>query len=245
MRRKVPVLQINQHDKEDDIWIVVNGEMHDITQFASKHPGLYVNKDWAKSEKTIGQVTASGKVKAIFVIADSLVISKREADERVRHDTPVASTNVGVVPAARTRRVQACRDRTSRSSTGPCMHPALGGRRAGDAAGMRRIVLRNRDSRVADTAPPAITAPPEPHKNFPKGFGAMMILVDGTFRRGSDIIMDICLGASAVGLARLPVPSLSGCIVFRECRLPVALSPTAIRLCVDVKDRFSSRCVPY
>lgn len=42
----------------------------------------------------------------------------------------------------------------------------------------------------------------ELHKNCPEVFGRMEILVDGGFRRGSDVVKAICLGASAVGIGR-------------------------------------------
>lgn len=31
--------QVAQHDKETDLWIVVNGDVYDLTRFADMHPG--------------------------------------------------------------------------------------------------------------------------------------------------------------------------------------------------------------
>lgn len=39
MARKVAASEILQHNKRGDVWIVVDGEVYDITQFAPEHPG--------------------------------------------------------------------------------------------------------------------------------------------------------------------------------------------------------------
>jgi L-lactate dehydrogenase (cytochrome) len=39
MARKVTTLEILQHNKGDDVWIVVDGEVYDMTAFAPEHPG--------------------------------------------------------------------------------------------------------------------------------------------------------------------------------------------------------------
>ncbi len=31
--------QIKEHNKEDDQWLVIDGNIYDITRFAKKHPG--------------------------------------------------------------------------------------------------------------------------------------------------------------------------------------------------------------
>lgn len=68
--------------------------------------------------------------------------------------------------------------------------------------GCQGLVLSNHGGRAVDTAPPAILTLLELQKNCPEVFGAMEVLVDGGFRRGSDVVKAICLGASAVGLGR-------------------------------------------
>ncbi|KAF9774891.1 hypothetical protein IL306_007061 [Fusarium sp. DS 682] len=68
--------------------------------------------------------------------------------------------------------------------------------------GCQGIILSNHGGRAADNALPAILVLLELHKHCPEVFGALEILVDGGFRRGSDIVKAICLGASAVGLGR-------------------------------------------
>ena len=39
MARKIPTQEIAKHAHEDDIWIVVNGKVYDVTKFAPNHPG--------------------------------------------------------------------------------------------------------------------------------------------------------------------------------------------------------------
>lgn len=39
MARKVSATEILQHAREDDIWIVVNGRVYDVTAFTPAHPG--------------------------------------------------------------------------------------------------------------------------------------------------------------------------------------------------------------
>lgn len=39
MARKVAASEILQHNKRGDVWIVVDGEVYDMTEFAPEHPG--------------------------------------------------------------------------------------------------------------------------------------------------------------------------------------------------------------
>ncbi|KAM5350830.1 hypothetical protein ACJ41O_007335 [Fusarium nematophilum] len=182
---------------------------------------LYVNKDRAKSEAALRQVARSGKVKAIFVTADLPVVSKREADERVRAESPVVNVNVNLTTRSKDKKGAGLA-----RQTGSFIDPTLnwediawirsitdlpivvkGIQRWGDALlalqhGCQGIVLSNHGGRAADTAMPAIITLLELHKNCPQVFGSMEILIDGGFRRGSDVVKAICLGASAVGLGR-------------------------------------------
>ncbi|KAF9769870.1 hypothetical protein IL306_012641 [Fusarium sp. DS 682] len=173
---------------------------------------LYVNKNRKLSEELLRKVTKTGKIKAIFVTADLPVVSKREADERVR------SENVG--PTEDWKGSGLARQ------TGSFIDPSLnwdditwlrtqvdlpivikGIQRWEDAKlamqhGVQGIVLSNHGGRAADTAPPSILLLLELHRNCPEVFDKMVVLVDGGFRRGSDVLKAICLGATAVGLGR-------------------------------------------
>lgn len=39
MAKTIAATEVAQHDKTDDIWIAVNGDVFDITDFAPEHPG--------------------------------------------------------------------------------------------------------------------------------------------------------------------------------------------------------------
>lgn len=39
MSRTISANEIILHNKSDDIWIVVNGNVYDMTEFAPDHPG--------------------------------------------------------------------------------------------------------------------------------------------------------------------------------------------------------------
>jgi cytochrome b involved in lipid metabolism len=39
MAKKVSVAEIRQHGIQEDVWIVVNGEVFDMTEYAPEHPG--------------------------------------------------------------------------------------------------------------------------------------------------------------------------------------------------------------
>ncbi|KAF4331838.1 CYB2-L-lactate dehydrogenase (cytochrome b2) [Fusarium beomiforme] len=173
---------------------------------------LYVNKNRKLSEDLLRKVTRTGKIKAIFVTADLPVVSKREADERVR------SENAG--PAEDWKGSGLARQ------TGSFIDPSLnwnditwlrtqvdlpivikGIQRWEDAKlamqhGVQGIVLSNHGGRAADTAPPSVLLLLELHRNCPEVFDKLVVLVDGGFRRGSDVLKAVCLGASAVGLGR-------------------------------------------
>ncbi|KAH6880518.1 mitochondrial cytochrome b2-like protein [Thelonectria olida] len=173
---------------------------------------LYVNKDRQKSGDLVRRATATGKVKAIFVTVDLPVVSKREADERAKNETSGPGKDWKGAGLAR--------------QTGSFIDPTLnwndiswlrrltdlpivikGIQRWEDAKlamqrGCDGIVLSNHGGRAADTAPPSIVLLLELHRNCPEIFHKLTVLIDGGFRRGSDVVKAICLGASAVGIGR-------------------------------------------
>ncbi|KAF3396174.1 Cytochrome b2 [Penicillium rolfsii] len=182
---------------------------------------LYINKDRPKTEALIRLAQESGKVKAFFVTADLPVMSKREADERIKPEgntvlvnVTQGSKNAGKKSSGLAKSNSSLIDSTLswkdlkwlRSITNiPIL--VKGVQRAEDAllaaqAGFDGIVISNHGGRAADTAPPAILILLEIHRYCPEIFGKIKVLVDGGFRRGSDVVKAICLGASAVGLGR-------------------------------------------
>ncbi|VUC22551.1 unnamed protein product [Clonostachys rosea] len=189
---------------------------------------LYVNKDRAQSEAAIRQMDASGKVKAILVTVDTPIVSKREADERVKSNEVIAIGGVKTTVTGADKKGGGL----ARQSSGfidpsvdwsiiPWLRgltslPVLvkGIQTAADARiahsmGCDGIVLSNHGGRAADHAPPAILILLELQKHCPEVLSSMEVLVDGGFRRGADIVKAICLGASAVGLGRSFLFSLS------------------------------------
>ncbi|KAH7165257.1 FMN-dependent dehydrogenase-domain-containing protein [Dactylonectria macrodidyma] len=182
---------------------------------------LYVNKDRKQSEAAIREVVASGKIKAIFVTADVPVVPKREEDERVQSTETQALAGINLTVAGKDAKGSGFARQASsfidsslswddikwlRSLTSvPILVKGI--QRAEDARmahqiGCDGIVLSNHGGRAADNAPPAILVLLELHKTCPEVLGAIEILIDGGFRRGSDVVKAICLGASAVGFGR-------------------------------------------
>ncbi|KAF4966005.1 hypothetical protein FSARC_6260 [Fusarium sarcochroum] len=173
---------------------------------------LYVNKNRKLTEELLKKVTNTGKIKALLVTADLPVVSKREADERV--------TSGKVGPREDWKGAGLARQ------TGSFIDPSLswedvtwlraltklpivikGVQRWEDAKlamqyGVQGIILSNHGGRAADTASPSILLLLELHRNCPEVFDKLVILIDGGFRRGSDVLKALCLGASAVGLGR-------------------------------------------
>ncbi|KXJ90072.1 putative mitochondrial cytochrome b2 [Microdochium bolleyi] len=172
---------------------------------------LYVDKNRKKSEEAVQRAEASGKVKALFVTVDCPVISKREADERVTDGTGAKRDKKG---AGVVRQTSSFIDASlswddvkwlRRTTKLPIVIKGI--QRWEDAVeAMRRgvdgIVISNHGGRAADTAPPSIVALLELRRHCPQVFDHMKVLVDGGFRRGSDVLKALCLGASAVGMGR-------------------------------------------
>ncbi|KAF9888273.1 hypothetical protein FE257_008843 [Aspergillus nanangensis] len=184
---------------------------------------LYVNKDREASAAMIRDVTGvRGKqIAAILVTADLPVVSKREADERIKTEGgPVLVGGATVASNGDRKGAGLARQASAMIDPGLCWDDlrwlrgitdlpivVKGIQRAEDARmalrlGCDGIVVSNHGGREADTAPPAILTLLELQRNCPEVFRGMEVLVDGGFRRGSDVVKAICLGASAVGLGR-------------------------------------------
>ncbi|RKL43033.1 hypothetical protein BFJ72_g4446 [Fusarium proliferatum] len=175
---------------------------------------LYVNKDRSKSEAAIRDAIATGKVKALFVTVDVPVISKREEDERASSSSGSGQTRdkkgAGFARLASSFiDPNVCWDdiKWLRSILGDIPIVVKGIQRASDAqmalaVGCDGIVISNHGGRAADGAAPAILTLLEVNRICPEVFKGMKVLIDGGFRRGSDVVKAICLGASAVGFGR-------------------------------------------
>ena len=68
--------------------------------------------------------------------------------------------------------------------------------------GCQGIVVSNHGGRALDGAPASIIVLLELHRECAEVFDHMDIFIDGGFRRGSDVLKALCLGASGVGLGR-------------------------------------------
>lgn len=195
----------------------------DILEETAQHAifQLYVNRDRKKSEAAIREVVDSGKVKAIFVTADVPVVPKREDDERVKSSEVLALAGIktsirggdakggGLARQASSfiDPTLAWEDLKWLRATAGVPIVVKGIQRAADAKiahemGCQGIVISNHGGRAADTAPPSILTLLEIQQNCPEVLEEMEILIDGGFRRGSDVVKAICLGASAVGFGR-------------------------------------------
>ena len=181
---------------------------------------LYINKDRSKTEQLLRTVNSRPQIKAIFATVDLPVVSKREADERVKVSTLIQS-GLGTHTATSDNK-GAGLARSVGSFIDPSFswddlawlrqHTKLplvlkGIQSAADARiamqmGCQGIVISNHGGRALDGAPASILVLLELHKECPEVVDHMEIFIDGGFRRGSDILKAICLGASGVGIGR-------------------------------------------
>ncbi|KAK4942879.1 hypothetical protein LTR10_017455 [Elasticomyces elasticus] len=195
----------------------------DILNAAPNYPfffQLYINKDRRKTEELLKVVNSKPQIKAIFVTVDLPVVSKREADERVKNETFMASGLSGTHSSEDHKGFGLAR------SVGFFIDPSFcwddlewvrrhtklpivlkGIQSAADARiamhmGCQGIVVSNHGGRALDGAPAAIVVLLGLHKECPEVFDHMEVFIDGGVRRGSDILKAICLGASGVGLGR-------------------------------------------
>ena len=181
---------------------------------------LYINKDRAKTEELLRLINSKPPIKALFVTVDLPVVSKREADERLKLETMQSSDLSGSHSSSDSKGSGLAR------SVGSFIDPSFswddlawlrlhtklpivlkGIQSAADARiamqmGCQGIVVSNHGGRALDGAPAAILVLLELHKECPEIFDHMEVFIDGGIRRGSDILKALCLGASGVGLGR-------------------------------------------
>ncbi|KAL1970731.1 hypothetical protein VTN77DRAFT_2565 [Rasamsonia byssochlamydoides] len=185
---------------------------------------LYVNTDVEKSKTLLRKVERLG-VKAIWVTVDSPVMGKREADERMKARIQ-SSEQSGVLKEG--QQVQGIARTLSRMLSARVTWDDLGWIRettslpivikgiqsVEDAVlayenGAQGIVLSNHGGRSQDTTQPPLLTLLEIRKFAPFLLGRMEIYLDGGIRRGTDIVKALALGATAVGMGRPFLYSLS------------------------------------
>ena len=199
---------------------------HILTSVPKTYPyffQLYVNRDRAKTEDLLHRLQANEQVKALFVTVDLPVVSKREADERIREVQPIAFASQG--EGVFTNKVDKRGGGMARTTGGfidPCLtwddlpwirkHCNLpifikGIQSAADAKialqlGCKGIVISNHGGRALDNAPPTLLVLLELRRDCPEVFEKMEVHIDGGIRRGSDVLKAILLGAKGVGVGR-------------------------------------------
>ncbi|KAL4879204.1 FMN-dependent dehydrogenase-domain-containing protein [Aspergillus karnatakaensis] len=191
----------------------------EIISSAPNHPfafQLYLNRDKSKSRELLLKAESLGCT-AIFLTVDAAGRGKRESDERLKTDDilihPVTGqpikTEGGLtrVMGSFIDQGMTWKDIAWIRSVTKLPLVLKGITTAEDARiamryGVEGILLSNHGGRNLDYSPPAILLLLEMHRNCPEVFEKMEVYVDGGFRRGSDIVKALCLGAKAVGIGR-------------------------------------------
>ncbi|KAI1331614.1 glycolate oxidase [Xylariaceae sp. FL0255] len=191
---------------------------------------LYTTRDRAKAQAMIRNAEFLG-AKAVFVTVDSPVLGRRERDERVMvAEGGDASANTGV---ARTGSMSILNPMLTwedlkwlrKTTSLPLVLKGIA--TVEDAVlafhhGVQGIVLSHHGGRSLDTTQAPILTLLEirkyaAHLLSPEIRDRFQIFIDGGFRRGTDIIKALALGATAVGIGR---PSLySVCAGYGEAGL--------------------------
>jgi L-lactate dehydrogenase (cytochrome) len=182
---------------------------------------LYVDRNRPKSEELLARLEKLDQVKALFVTVDLPVVSKREADERIRGEVPQRYYDKGAKPEV-SKRGSGGLARSTGSFIEWCLdwddlawirkHCSLpiivkGIQSAADAKiamqmGCAGIVVSNHGGRALDGSPATLLILLELRRDCPEVFDKMEVYVDGGVRRGSDILKAVCLGAHGVGVGR-------------------------------------------
>ncbi|KAK3707224.1 hypothetical protein LTR37_012224 [Vermiconidia calcicola] len=183
---------------------------------------LYVDRNRSKSEALLHRLNEMDQVKALFVTVDLSVVSKREADERIREPTMKMSQYHGDGVQSKIDKRGGGLARTTGSFIDWQLnwddlawirkHTSLpiiikGVQSAEDAKiamqlGCAGIQITNHGGRALDSAPATVLILMELRRDCPEIFDKMEVFVDGGVRRGSDVLKAILLGARGVGVGR-------------------------------------------
>ncbi|KAL3465709.1 FMN-dependent dehydrogenase-domain-containing protein [Aspergillus heterothallicus] len=202
--------------------IISTNSGHPLEDVVASAPGypfffqLYLNKDRAKSRTLLQKVESLG-LTAVFLTVDAAGRGKRESDERLKSDETIIDPVSGkpVKAAGGLTRVMGSYidqgmtwDAIAWIRSVTSLPIVLKGiTNAEDAKlameyGVEGIVVSNHGGRNLDYSPPSILVLLELHRTCPEIFDKMEVYIDGGFRRGSDILKALCLGAKAVGIGR-------------------------------------------
>ncbi|PSS23200.1 hypothetical protein M430DRAFT_273766 [Amorphotheca resinae ATCC 22711] len=181
---------------------------------------LYVNKDHEKTKSLIQRVKKLG-FQALVLTIDAPAPGKREADERQKSvlasDLPEATSaattgadakGLGDALLGWTDSSLTWQDLKWIKAAASPMKVVLKGIQTYEDAvlaathGADGIFLSNHGGRQLDHAPSSLHTLYELRKHAPGIFEKVEVLVDGGYRRGTDVLKALCLGATAVGLGR-------------------------------------------
>ncbi|KAJ6090299.1 hypothetical protein N7486_009114 [Penicillium sp. IBT 16267x] len=180
---------------------------------------LYVNRDISKSVDTVRRAVKAG-AQAIWITVDSPVVGKREMDERLNlsvtaQDSDAQGQGVAKIMAGSTSPfidwsilswLRELTDLPVVIKGIQCVEDAV----LAYEYGVQGIVLSNHGGRSQDTAQAPLLTLLEIRKFAPYLIKSkMQIFIDGGIRRGTDVLKAIALGATAVGLGRPFLFSLS------------------------------------
>ncbi|KAJ5160948.1 uncharacterized protein N7482_007952 [Penicillium canariense] len=173
---------------------------------------LYVNKDINKSKDMVKRAVEAG-ARGIWITVDSPVVGKREMDERLNlavtaHDSDAHGQGVAKIMASSISPfidwdilswIRELTDLPVVVKGIQCVEDAV----LAYEHGVQGIVLSNHGGRSQDTAQSPLLTLLEIRKFAPFLLDAkMQIFIDGGIRRGTDVLKAIALGATAVGLGR-------------------------------------------
>ncbi|TKA66530.1 hypothetical protein B0A55_10255 [Friedmanniomyces simplex] len=181
---------------------------------------LYVDRQRHKTEAVLAQISQLDQIKALFITADLAVVSKREADERLRTQeitsvyssqeksridrkgAGLARTTGGFIdPALNWEDITWVREHTNLPIVIKGVQSAADARKAMEM-GCQGIVVSNHGGRALDGAPATLLVLLEIRRDNPEAFERMEVHVDGGVRRGSDVLKAVCVGAHGVGVGR-------------------------------------------
>ena len=183
---------------------------------------LYVDRNRPKSEALLERLESYDQVKALFVTVDLPVVSKREADERIREPQLKMSAYHGEGIMSKADKRGGGLARTTGNFIDWCLcwddlawirkywsGPIIvkGIQSVEDAKiamqmGCAGIVISNHGGRALDSAPGTLLILMELRRDCPEVFTKMEVYIDGGVRRGSDVLKAILLGAKGVGVGR-------------------------------------------
>lgn len=172
---------------------------------------LYANVDRNKTIDFVRRAETLG-AKAIFLTVDSPVLGRRERDDRIKGTSSVQSGVAKTSSFGLLNPLLTWDDVTWLRRLTKLPVVLKGIQTAEDAilayqSGVQGIVLSNHGGRSQDTAQAPLLTLLEIRRHAPQLLSAearsrFEVFIDGGFRRGTDILKAVALGASAVGVGR-------------------------------------------